>query len=216
MKTLALIPTCLFIDIGGVLLSNGWDHHSRMRAATHFHLDWSEMEERHRLNFATFEEGKLTMDDYLNRVVFYRERAFSRTLFADFMFAQSIPFPDMINMITRLKQQHGLKIAAVSNEARELNAHRIEKFGLDGFVDFFISSCFVRLRKPDADIFRLALDIAQVPPQRVVYIENTQMFVEIAQGIGIRSILHTDCHATSAQLASLGLPNDEITSHEKA
>ena len=117
------------------------------------------------------------------------------------MFAQSKSYPEMIDMIARLKVRHGLKIAVVSNEARELNAHRIRKFKLGAFVDFFISSCFVHIRKPDADIFRLALDIAQVPARQVVYIENTPMFVEIAEGLGIRSILHTDYRSTCAQLA---------------
>jgi putative hydrolase of the HAD superfamily len=212
--TPAPIITCLFLDIGGVLLTDGWDHHSRRRAATHFKLDWAEMEDRHLLLFGTYEEGNLTLEEYLGRVVFYRERAFTRPQFRDFMFAQSESYPDMIDMVARLKVRHGLKIAVVSNEARELNAHRIEKFKLGAFVDFFVSSCFVHIRKPDADIFRLALDIAQVPAQQVVYIENTPMFVEIAESLGIRSILHVDSRSTCAQLATLELQNDEGTSHE--
>jgi putative hydrolase of the HAD superfamily len=104
--------------------------------------------------------------------------------------------------------RHGLKIAVVSNEGRELNVYRIQKFKLEAFVDFFVSSCFVHIRKPDADIYRLALDLAQAPAQRVVYIENTPMFVQVAEGLGIRSILHTDYRSTCAQLASLGLRND--------
>lgn len=210
----APIITCLFLDIGGVLLTDGWDHHARQRAVTHFQLDWIEMEERHSLLFATYEEGNLTLEDYLARVIFYQERAFTRTQFRDFMFAQSRPYPEMIDMITRLKVRHGLKIAVVSNEARELNAHRIATFKLGAFVDFFISSCFVHIRKPDADIFRLALDVAQVPAVQVVYIENTPMFVDIAEGLGIRSILHVDYRSSCAQLATLGLQNDEGTSHE--
>jgi putative hydrolase of the HAD superfamily len=208
------VPTCLFLDIGGVLLDDGWDHHSRERAATHFKLGWPEMEDRHHLNFEIFEEGKLTLEEYLGRVVFFQERAFTRTEFRHFMLAQSKSYPEMIDMVARLKVRHGLKIAVVSNEARELNAHRIRKFKLGGFVDFFISSCFVHIRKPDADIFRLALDVAQVPARQVVYIDNTPMFVEIAEGLGIRSILHKDCRSTCAQLATLGLQNDEGTRHE--
>jgi putative hydrolase of the HAD superfamily len=102
-----------------------------------------------------------------------------------------------------------LKVAVVSNEGRELNAHRISKFKLDGFVDFYISSCFVHIRKPDADIFRLALDIAQVPARQVVYVENTPMFVQVAEGLGIKSILHTDYTSTRSQLDSLGLGNSD-------
>jgi putative hydrolase of the HAD superfamily len=176
MKQLTAI-TCLFLDIGGVLLTNGWDHRARKRAATHFKLEWAEMEDRHRLNFATYEEGKLTLEEYLGRVVFYQKRPFTRAQFRRCMFSQSKPHPEMIELVRKLKAKYGLKIVVVSNEGRELNAYRIRTFKLDGFVDAFISSCFVHLRKPDADLFRLALDIAQVPAIQVVYIDNTPMFV---------------------------------------
>jgi len=200
--------TCVFLDVGGVLLTNGWDHHARKRAATNFGIELAELENRHHLTFDTYEEGKLTLEEYLRRVIFYRKRPFTRAQFRRFMFAQSQPCPDMIELIARIKAQHGLRIAVVSNEARELNEYRIRRFKLSGLVDFFVSSCFVHVRKPDVDIFRLALDIAQVPAQHVVYVENTPMFVQIAEGLGIRSILHTDYRSTRARLAELGLASD--------
>jgi putative hydrolase of the HAD superfamily len=206
--------SCLFLDIGGVLLTDGWDHHARRRAATTFKLELAEMEDRHHLTFDTYEEGKLTLEEYLGRVVFYQKRPFTRAQFRRFMFAQSKPYPEMIELFAQLKVRHGLKIVAVSNEARELNSHRIRKFKLGGFVDAFVSSCFVHVRKPDAEIFRLALDIAQTPVRQVVYIENTPMFVQIAEGLGIRSILHTNYRSTCAKLASLGLQNGEGIIHE--
>jgi putative hydrolase of the HAD superfamily len=206
--------TCMFLDVGGVLLTNGWDHHARRRAAENFKLDLAEMEDRHHLTDDTYEEGKLTLEEYLGRVVFYQKRSFTRARFRRFMFAQSKPFPEMIELVRDLKTQYDLKVVVVSNEGQELNFHRIRTFKLGGFVDSFISSCFVHLRKPDADIFRLALDIAQVPARQVVYIENTPMFIQVAEGLGIRSVLHTDYKATRAQLASLGLQNDEGVNHE--
>jgi putative hydrolase of the HAD superfamily len=121
------------------------------------------------------------------------------------MFAQSKPFTEMIELVRNFKAKYKLKVFVVSNEAREVNAYRIRQFKLDGFVDAFISSCFVHLRKPDADIFRLALDIAQVPVRQIVYIENTPLFVQIAEGLGIQAILHTDYKSTRAKLASFGL-----------
>jgi putative hydrolase of the HAD superfamily len=124
------------------------------------------------------------------------------------MFAQSKPYSEMIELFARMKVRHGLKMAVVSNEGREVNAYRIHKFKLDGLVDAFISSCFVHIRKPDADIFRLARDIAHVPARQVVYIENTPMFVEIAEGLGIRGILHTDYKSTCVKLAQFGLQSD--------
>ena len=201
-KTSAI--TCVFVDVGGVLLTNGWDHHARRRAVAKFKLNWAEMEERHRLVFEIHEEGKLTFDEYLSLVVFYEKRPFTRAQFRRFMCEQSKAYPDMIALLGQLKAQ-GLKIAVVSNESLELNAYRIRTFELAKFVDSFISSCFVHLRKPDANIFRLALDITQTPADRVLYIENTPMFVQIAEGLGIKSILHTDCESTRAQLVSLGL-----------
>jgi putative hydrolase of the HAD superfamily len=205
----AIPITCLFLDIGGVLLTDGWDHHARRRAAKHFKLDWAEMEHRHAINFATCEEGKLSLKEYLSRVVFYEKRPFTRAHFWRFMCDQSKPDLNMIALVRKLKAKYGLKVFIVSNEARELNAYRIRRFELARFVDAFVSSCFVHLRKPDVDIFRLALDTAQVPVRRIVYIENTAMFVQIAEGLGIRSILHTDYSSTRAKLASFGLTADE-------
>ena len=213
MKKLMKI-TALFVDIGGVLLTNGWDHHARKRAAMSFKLDLAEIEDRHHLIFDTYEEGKLTLEEYLGRVVFYQKRPFTQAQFRRFMFEQSKPYPEMIGLVRRLKAQYGLKIVVVSNEARELNSHRIRKFKLDEFVDSFISSCFIHLRKPDVDLFRVALDISQVPAEQIIYIENTPMFVQIAEELGIKSILHTGYKTTCAKLASFGLPNDEGVIHE--
>ncbi len=206
--------TTLFLDIGGVLLSNGWDHHARLRAAANFHLEFVEMDHRHHLNFATYEEGRVTLEEYLTRTVFYQDRAFTRNQFWDFMCAQSHSYPEMIKMIVGLKARYGLKIAVVSNEARELNAYRIAEFKLTEFVDVFISSCYVHARKPDTEMFRLALDISQATTEQAIFIDNTPMFVQIAEEFGIRSIHHVDCKSTGAKLAAFGLQTEEGIVHE--
>jgi len=195
----------LFLDVGGVLLTNGWDSEARSRAARQFGLDVQEMNDRHHLTFDTYEVGKLSLEDYLSRVVFYQRRAFTRKRFREFLFAQSKPYPEMIALACELKSQRGLKIAVVSNEGRELTEFRIRKFKLGAFVDFFISSCFVHFRKPDTEMYQLALDVAQVPPDHVVYIEDQPMFVRVARTLGIRGIHHTDYRSTRSQLAALGL-----------
>jgi putative hydrolase of the HAD superfamily len=197
--------TTLFLDIGGVLLTNGWDHNIRTRAAEKFNLDYEEMNERHHLTFDTYEEGKLSLDKYLNRVVFYQERSFSRDEFKAFLYAQSQPFPEMIELMRRLKTQYGLEVAAVSNEGRELTMYRVQQYNLGAVIDFFISSCFVHYRKPDEDIYRIALDIAQVRPERVVYIDDRAMFVEVAQSLGIRGIIHSAYETTRTALEGFGL-----------
>jgi putative hydrolase of the HAD superfamily len=197
--------TTLFLDIGGVLLTNGWDTHIRTLAAEKFGLDFEEMNERHHLTFDTYEEGKLSLDGYLNRVVFYQERSFSPEEFKAFMYAQSQPFPKMIELMRGLKAQYGLEVAAVSNEGRELTVYRVQQFKLGTFIDFFVSSCFVHYRKPDADMYRIALDIAQVNPQQVVYIDDRPMFVEVAQGLEIRGIIHKSYETTQKALEEMGL-----------
>ncbi len=204
MKKVAGIK-CLFLDIGGVLLTNGWDKQARQQTARRFRLDFADMEERHHLTFDTYEVGKLTLDGYLDRIVFYRKRPFTRAALRLFMFAQSKPFPRMIELVCRLKARHHLKVAVVSNEGRELTLHRISKFQLDRFVDFFISSCFVHIRKPDADIYRLALDVAQVQAEQVVYIEDRPMFIQVAESLGIRGLHHVDSQTTRERLERFGL-----------
>lgn len=201
--------TTLFLDIGGVLLTNGWDRDARTLAAKTFNLDHDEMDERHHLTFATYEVGKLTLEEYLMLVVFYEKRTFTMDEFRRFMFDYSKPYPEMIKLICNLKKKFGLKIAVVSNEGRELTEYRIKKFKLDYFIDFFISSCFVHFRKPDSDMYRIALEIAQVSPENVLYIEDRLMFIQIAASLGIRGIHHTDYQSTASKLELLGFPVGE-------
>jgi putative hydrolase of the HAD superfamily len=203
--------TTLFVDVGGVLLTNGWDHHARRRSARNFGLNWTEMDQRHRLVFETHEEGKLSFEEYLSWVVFNEKRPFTRNQFRDFMFAQSKPYPKMLALMAQLKSKHGLKIVVISNESREVNAYRIRTFKLNQFVDTFISSCFVQMRKPDVAIFRLALDLAQTVAAQAVFIDNTSMFVEIAERLGMHGVVHVDYESTCTKLASFGMQTNENT-----
>jgi len=204
MTTLSAITT-LFLDIGGVLLTNGWDHHARQRAATTFALDEDELNERHHLTFDTYEEGKLSLDEYLARVIFYKPRLFTTDDFKAFMFAQSQPYPAMLAFIGEIKSRYGLRVAAISNEGRELTIYRIQEFKLHTLFDFFIASCFVHYRKPDADIYRMALDVAQAAPEQSIYVDDRAMFVDVAQGLGFHGIHHTSEATTRAALAGYGL-----------
>jgi putative hydrolase of the HAD superfamily len=197
--------TTLFLDIGGVLLTNAWDRPMRKRAAEIYHLDYEEMNERHHLTFDTYEEGKLSLDEYLNRVVFYEQRPFTPEDFRNFMFQQTKPFPEMVELIRKVKKEHGLKVVAVSNEGRELTEYRVDKFRLGDIMDSFVVSSFVHFRKPDADIYRIALDIAQVRPSDVLYIEDRSMFVEVAGALGIKGIRHIGFEETKTALESFGL-----------
>ncbi len=197
--------SALFLDIGGVLLTNGWDRKIRSQAASKFGLDFDDMDERHHLTFDTYEEGKLTLDEYLDRVVFFQPRAFSRDEFKTFMFENSKPFPEMLSLVREIKERYHLRTVAVSNEGRELTIYRIQKYSLSDILDFFVSSCFVHFRKPDADIYRIALDLVQVPADQIIYVDDRPLFVDVARSLGIKSILHVNVENTRNALKAYEL-----------
>jgi putative hydrolase of the HAD superfamily len=197
--------TTLFLDIGGVLLTDGWNRKSRAEAVRVFNLNPEEVDERHHLTYDTYESGKISLDIYLERIVFYQKRDFSYHEFKEFMYAQSKPFDNMIALIKALKEKYKLKIAVVSNEGRELTEYRIKKFKLGDFVDFFVSSSFVHFRKPDVDIFKMALDVAQVSPGEIVYIEDRPLFVQVGRSLGLHGIHHEGYDSTIEKLKKYGL-----------
>lgn len=201
----AVRTTTLFLDIGGVILTNGWDRQSRKKACEKFSLDHDDMNDRHNMTFGTYEDGKISLDKYLDRVVFYEPRPFSRGDFKKFIFEQSRAFPEAMEFFKDVKARNHLKIATVSNEGRELTEHRIHAFSLFELIDVFISSCYVHLRKPDEDIYRLALDTTHAHPEQVINIDDRIMFVQVAQSLGVRGIHYRDLDSARRELAACGL-----------
>jgi putative hydrolase of the HAD superfamily len=197
--------TTLFLDIGGVLLTNGWDTALRKRTAEHFDVDYSELDHRHRVSYDIYEEGKMPLEEYLRHIIFYEERSFTPADVKRFILEEAKPFDDMIGLVKKLRAVYGLKVAVVSNEGREIVEDRIHRFKLKEFVDFFIVSAYVHFRKPDHDIYRLALDVAQVHPPEVAYIEDRPLLCEVAAGLGINSVLNRNADETRVKLADLGL-----------
>ncbi len=196
--------TTLFLDIGGVLLTNGWGQTARNKTIAHFKLDGNVVNERHHLTFDTYEEGKLTLTDYLKRVIFYEKRKFSENDFTTFMFNQSLAYHDTIKFFKEIKKRYRLKVIAVSNEGRELNAYRIKKYKLNELFDAFVSSSYVHLRKPDVDIFLMAGDISQTLPENSLFIDDRLMFVQVAQTIGINGIHFEGLDKVKTQLKTFG------------
>ncbi len=194
----------LLLDIGGVFLTNGWGHQSRMLAADQFQFDYEEMNERHKITFDAYETGKLSLDAYLQLTVFYQNRSFTKEEFTHFMLAQSNAIQSTIDWICKLKQQYPVKTAAVNNEGRELNDYRVSQFTLDRFIDVFVSSAYVHLRKPDSDIYKLAMDLLQVKPEETVYIDDRLIFTEVAKGLGIHAIQHVSLDDTRRRMEEFG------------
>ncbi len=194
----------LFSDIGGVLLSNGWGHESRMAAAEKFDINYEEMDVLHDFIFNVFEIGKVSLDDYLDTVVFNHDRKFSRNEFKDFMFSSSTQLPETLPWLIDWKKKHeNIKVISINNEARELNQYRIKTFQLHDFFDAFVSSCEVGMRKPDPGIFLLALGIAQAKPEECLYFDDRPMLVEAAKKVGIHAHLHEGFKSTKKILESL-------------
>ena len=198
-------PTHIFTDLGGVLLTNGWDRALRRRVAAEFQIDAAEMDERHHLTYDTYESGKIDLSTYLSRIVFWEPRAYTEKQVVDFILNQAKPLTETIELVRELKARHGVKVGVVSNEGREIGEDRVRRFGLAEFVDFFVISGCVGLRKPDRAIFQLALDLAQVQADQVAYLEDRRMFAELAGGFGLRSIWHRDAASTRAALAAMDL-----------
>ncbi len=193
----------VFFDIGGVLLSNGWGHNSRQKAAKIFGLNYDEMDVLHNFIYNVYEIGRISLDDYLDTVVFSHPRSFTKNEFKNFMFTQSNELPDMLQWLIKWKQDCGFRIISINNESRELNDYRIEKFGLYQCFDAFVSSCNVGMRKPDPGIYRLALGIAQVKPENCVYFDDRFNLVQQAQKLGIHSFHHQNFETTKKNLEAL-------------
>lgn len=193
----------LFLDIGGVLLSDGWNHSSRMEAITHFNLEPIQFQKDHAVAFPLFENGKLTLDQYLESVVFNIDRDFSKQEFADFMFSKSTMLPQFLPWLIEWKKQTNVKIFSINNEGKEFNDFRIKKFGLHQCFDAFVSSCEVGFSKPDPSIFKLALGIAQVEATNCIYFDDRAIHVAIAKQMGLNAFVHQSFEQTKTILESI-------------
>jgi putative hydrolase of the HAD superfamily len=195
----------LFWDVGGVLLTNGWDRAARGRAVRRFGLDSDEFGERHELVAADFETGRLSLENYLRSTVFCRPRSFGETEFVQFMLAQSHPLPESIALLRALRAQRRYRMVTLNNESAELNEYRLRHFGLRDCFDAFFSSCYLGVRKPAADIYRLALQLTQREPDRCVFIDDRALNLESAARLGIHTIEFRGATALREELARLGV-----------
>ena len=195
----------LFWDVGGVLLTNAWDREQRMRALEHFHLDEEEFHDRHEMVVSSFERGKITLDEYLDRTVFYRSRPFNREAFKEFMFSLSQPASDVLSFAQSLADSKKYFMGTLNNESRELNLYRIEKYGLRRIFRIFVSSCFVGFRKPERDIYRLAVDLTQIPPEECAFIDDRALNLEQASRLGMKTIEMQTLDQLKKNLEAIGV-----------
>lgn len=195
----------IFWDVGGVLLTNAWDHTERAAALEHFLLDEKEFHARHEMVVSSFERGKISLDEYLDRTVFYKERSFTREHFRDYMFSLSHPMPEVLNFARELAASSKYFMGTINNESRELNLLRIEKFGLRSIFQLFVSSCFVGLRKPESGIYRLAIEITQIDPKQCCFIDDRALNLECAAKLGMRTIQMQTLEQLRKELGKVGV-----------
>jgi putative hydrolase of the HAD superfamily len=197
--------SALFWDIGGVLLTNAWDHAERLRTLNHFLLSEAEFHDRHEMVVSSFEQGKITLDEYLDRTVFYRDRSFTRQAFKDDMFSQSEPDNEALALARELTKSGKYLMSTINNESKELNLFRIKKFGLDEIFGLFVSSCFIGLRKPEAAIYQLALEITQKPAEQCCFIDDRALNLECAKQLGMHVIQMKGAEQLRQELQGLGV-----------
>jgi putative hydrolase of the HAD superfamily len=197
--------SAIFWDVGGVLLSNAWDREQRQRALDQFQLDEAEFHDRHEIVVSSLERGKISLDEYLERTVFYRSRAFTKPAFKDCMFSLSQPHTPVLELARALAKSGKYFMSTINNESRELNLYRIQTFGLREIFTVFVSSCFVGLRKPEEGIYRLALEITQKAPQECCFIDDRALNLEFAQRLGMHTIEMEGTGQLQRELQKLGV-----------
>jgi len=197
--------TTLFWDIGGVILTNGWDRGSRKEAARAFHLDWEEFQDRHDFSFPAFDSGQITLNEYLDRTVFYRQRGFTREEFAAFMFAQSKEYSETRAVLDKVASSGKYLVGAINNEPLELNQYRIEAFHLRKDFLVFFSSCYLRSRKPEEMIFRVALQVTQRQPEECIFIDDRPLNLESPRRLGMNTIHHQNAGQLRSELGKYGV-----------
>ena len=195
--------TTIFFDVGGVILTNGWDTASRRACVASFDLDWDDFNDRHTYIAGEFETGRVTLDVYLERTVFYRPRDFNVDDFKAAMQRQSQQLPGTLDLIKEVAP--GRLLATLNNESRELNEYRINTFGLGDVFTLFLSSCYLGVKKPDARIYEMALELTQSDPAECVFVDDRAINLECANLLGINGILFEDATQLRRDFQELGV-----------
>ena len=204
----------LLFDIGGVLLTNGWDYAARARAVEQFALE-PEFHELHDALAVDLDCGRITLDAYLEQVVFNQPRSFSRDEFRAFMFARSSPHPDAIAVVDELARSRRYLIAALNNESVELNQYRVDRFELRRYFRIFLTSCYLGVAKPDDAMFEAALHVLQCPPAACAFVDDRVVNVLAARRAGIPSLHYREPSQLRAWLTEHGIQTTKSMSCEQ-
>ena len=208
--------TTILWDVGGVLLTNGWDLAQRREVLAHYGLDLTEFERRHAEVDQAWEKDEITADEYLRRVVFYEPRSFTPAEFLDAIRNESKVLPDSaIGILSELSASEHYVLATVNNESRALNEFRLARFELLDRFDAFFTSCYLGLRKPDRKIYQIALDVLQRDPEETVFIDDRPENVAAAASLGLHAVRYTGSASLAEELAQLGVRTGPAESEQR-
>jgi putative hydrolase of the HAD superfamily len=197
--------TTLFFDLGGVCISNGWDHEQRQIVAQKLSFDYEAFDSRHRQVVDSLERGQLTLEEYLRWTLFYEPRSFSLEQAIDAIQQLSTPFDATLAIVRALRDSGKYLLATINNESRELNEYRIERFGLRDLFSAFFSSCYLGLLKPQPEHYRRAMQITQRSPEQCLFVDDRPMNVEVARILGMQPIQFTSADQLAADLRARGI-----------
>ena len=199
------VITTLFFDLGGVVLTNGWDFYGRKAAAEHFKINLDDFEARHDKIYQDSEKGFISLNDYVDKVVFYEKRNFGKEDFIQFMKGRSKPQKNSIEVLEKLAGKGKYFLATINNESYELNQHRIQKNKLNKYFKVFFSSGFLGVRKPEPRIFQTALNVSQKKPEECLFIDDREENIEEAGKQGINTIHLPDINKLNQLLVEKGI-----------
>jgi putative hydrolase of the HAD superfamily len=196
----------ILFDVGGVLLTNGWDHCEREHVLDRFHVDKAAFETRHaRLN-DPWERDAISMQEYLDEVLFYEPRSFTREDFVTAICEESAVLSDSgIGILEELAASGKCMLGALNNEARVPNDYRFHTFGLRNYFDVTLSSCYLGLRKPHREIYDRAVDILSRPADRILFIDDRPENVAAALAVGMKAIQFSGAEPLRRELETLGV-----------
>ena len=196
----------ILFDIGGVLLTNGWDHRERAAVVEQFHLDGAELEARHAKPYDAWERGAISADEYMDAAVFYEPRSFSQKEFFAAICAQSVPLEDgALGILKEVSASHKCRVGSLNNEARETNEYRLKRFGLRENLEFTFTSCYIKLRKPEPQIYQRMMSILETPTERMLFIDDRPKNADAAAAVGMKAIRFTGADALRRALENLAV-----------
>ncbi|MDR3793820.1 MAG: HAD-IA family hydrolase [Terracidiphilus sp.] len=196
----------ILFDVGGVLLTNGWDRYERGEVFARFGIDKAEYDARQREHYVAWDTGQITAREFQDATIFYKPRTFSREEFWAAVLEQSELLPDgALGILEEIAASNKYLLGALNNEPRETNEYRFEKFGLNGLLRVRLSSCYLGLHKPDLPFYRRALDILGCPAEQVLFIDDRVENVAAATDVGIHALLFEGAEKLRRELEELGV-----------